>query len=116
VRAGPNRPGPARTRDPMRSRDVDARLAERALREGWPVPAGRKPELIAQLIEVATSPETPPRERVSAIKVLVSVSKLNLEALRVSMAAEEFEELRARLARLEAGGGDDGPGDVAQGD
>ena len=35
---------PARpeTPRPMRSRDPDARLAERALREAWPVPEGRR--------------------------------------------------------------------------
>jgi hypothetical protein len=97
----------------MRSRDPDARLAERALREGWPVPEDRKPELVAKLIEVATSPETMPRERVSAIKALLSASKLNLETLRVAMAAEEFEDLKARLQRLEGG---DGSGDAAAGD
>jgi hypothetical protein len=89
----------------MRSRDLDAQLAERALREGWPVPADRKPELIAKLIEVALASDTAPRERVSAIKALLSASKVNLEALRVSMAAAEFEELAARLAALEQPGG-----------
>jgi hypothetical protein len=86
----------------MRSRDPDARLAERALRESWPVPEEKRPELVAQLIDVAmdTKAKATPRERVSAIKVLLSASKLNLEALRVSMLAEEFEDLRERLRRL----------------
>jgi hypothetical protein len=100
----------------VRSRDEDVRLAERALREGWPVPADRKPELVAQLIEVALAAATPPRERVGAIKALLSASKVNLEALRVSMAAAEFEELAARLAALERPGGSDGTAEPADGD
>jgi hypothetical protein len=99
----------------VRSRNLEARLAERALREGWPVPEELRPELVRILVDLARSGAASPRERTAAIKVLLSASKLNLETLRVSMAAEEFEELRARLARLEGGGGD-GPGDVAQGD
>ena len=55
----------------MRSRDPDARLAERALREAWPVPEDRRAELVAKLIDVALAEDTPPRERVSAIKALL---------------------------------------------
>ena len=54
----------------MRSRDFDARLAERALREAWPVPEDRKAELVAKLIDVSLADATPPRERVAAIKAL----------------------------------------------
>ena len=52
----------------MRTRDFDARLAERALREAWPVPEDRKAELVAKLIDVSLADDTPARERVSAIK------------------------------------------------
>jgi hypothetical protein len=86
----------------MRSRDADARLSERALREAWPVPAAKRPELVAQLIEVALAPDTPPRERTSAIKALLSAGRLNLEAIRVAMAAE-YEEVLDRLEALEEG-------------
>jgi|SRR5262245_15446844 len=91
----------------MRSRDLDARLAERALREGWDVPAEKRPELIAKLIDIALG-EGPagPRERVSAIKALLGASRLNLEALRVAMSAEEFAGILGRLERLEGDGGD----------
>jgi hypothetical protein len=89
----------------MRSRDPDARLAERALREAWPVPPERRVDLVNKLLDVALGEDTPPRERVSAAKALLMASRLNLEALRVAMAAEEFEELLARLARLEGGDG-----------
>jgi hypothetical protein len=100
----------------MRSRDLDAKLAERALRERWPVPEERRPELVAKLIEVALASETPPRERVSAIKALLAASKVNLDALRLSLAAAEFEELSARLAALERPGESDGAAEPAGGD
>ena len=70
----------------MRSRDPDARLAERALREAWPVPEGRRAELVAKLIDVALAEETPPRERVSAVKALLMAGRLNIEAIRTAQA------------------------------
>src|SRR5262249_5830383 len=93
----------------MRSRNLDARLAERGLREAWPVPPDRRPELVDRLIAIANNPDTPPREAVAASKALLMASRLNLETIRVSMAAREFEELEERLARLEQEGGTDEP-------
>ncbi|HZW33276.1 MAG TPA: hypothetical protein VFF52_21340 [Isosphaeraceae bacterium] len=93
----------------MRSRDLDARLAERALREAWPVPPERRPELVDRLIAIANNPDTPPREAVSASKALLMASRINLETIRVSMVAREFEELDERLTRLEQEGGTDEP-------
>ena len=93
----------------MRSRDLDARLAERALREAWPVPEAKRSQLVAKLIEVALAQGTGDRERVSAIKALLSAGRLNLEAIRVAMAADYADV----LDRLEALRGDaelaDGP-------
>jgi hypothetical protein len=88
----------------MRSRDPDARLAERALREAWDVPPEKRPELIAKLIAIATGEDTPPREAVSAAKALLMASRINLETIRVSMAADEFDNIVERLKRLEADG------------
>ena len=85
----------------MRSRDPDARLAERALREAWPVPPERRPELVERLIAIVNNPDTPPREAVSATKALLMASRLNLETIRVSMAADEFDRILERLKRLE---------------
>jgi hypothetical protein len=94
----------------MRSRDPDARLAERALRESWPVPAELRPELVRILAELARSAEASPRERTSSIKALLQASRLNLEAVKVAMAADyqdvlsELEELRGgELARGASG-------------
>jgi hypothetical protein len=87
----------------VRSRDPEAKLAERALRERWPVPPDRLPGLVTILLELAESPTTRPRERIAATKALLGASKLNLEALKVAMLAEEFELLRDRLAGLTEG-------------
>jgi hypothetical protein len=108
----------------MRSRDPDARLAERALREAWPVPEDRRAELVAKLIDVALAGETPPRERVSAVKALLMAGRLNIEAIRTAQAADyedvlaELEALRGQLgegasgAGPTAGGAGDGGGPV----
>ena len=92
----------------MRSADPDARLAERALRERWPVPPDRLAGLVQVLVDLAESPATKPRERIAAIKALLSASKLNLESLRVSMLAGEYEALAGRLGAL-LGKPTDGP-------
>ena len=84
----------------MRSRDPDARLAERALREAWPVPEGRRPELVAKLIDVALAADTAPRERVSAVKALLMAGRLNIEAIRTAQAAD-YEDVLTRLDALQ---------------
>ena len=109
----------------VRSANQDARLAERALREGWPVPADRRAGLVAVLVELAESPATRPRERISAVRALLGASSLNLEALRVSMVAGEYEALMGRLSALGAvptavlgtpsGGGGEGPSAASDG-
>jgi hypothetical protein len=40
----------------VRSRDCDARLAERAMRDAWPVLEAERPKLAAQRIEVVPWP------------------------------------------------------------
>src|SRR5262249_31709639 len=93
----------------MRWRDLEGGLAEQALREAWPVPAELRPELVRVLAELARSAAASPRERTSAIKALLQASRLNLEALKVAMAAdyqdvlEELEGLRD--GELAGGGG-----------
>jgi hypothetical protein len=95
----------------MRSRDPDARLAERALREAWPVPEDRRAALVAQLIAVALGDDTPPRERVSAVKALLMAGRLNLEAIRTAQASDYADA----LARLEALEENPGGGELAGG-
>ena len=91
----------------MRTRDFDARLAERALREAWPVPEDRKAELVAKLIDVSLAADTPARERVSAIKALLMAGRLNIEAIRTAQAsdyADALERLEALKEALSGGG------------
>ena len=91
----------------MRSRDFDARLAERALREAWPVPEDRKAELVAKLIDVSLAVDTPARERVSAIKALLMAGRLNIEAIRTAQASDyqdALDELRELKEAMGVGG------------
>jgi hypothetical protein len=81
------------------------RLAARALREGWDVPADRRAALIARLAAIATDPEARARDAVMAAKVLLMASRLTLESIRVSLDVEALERLEGRLARLESSDG-----------
>ncbi len=96
----------------MRSRDPDARLAERALREAWPVPEDRRAELVSKLIDVAVAKDTPARERVSAVKALLMAGRLNIEAIRTAQASDyedaldRLEAVRGMLTRGELGEGE----------
>jgi hypothetical protein len=85
----------------VRSRDADVRLAERALRECWPVPAERRAELVAVLVRLAADERAGARERISAIKALLDASRINLAAVAAAVQAEELETLQARLEALE---------------
>jgi hypothetical protein len=91
----------------MRSRNLDARLAERALRESWDVPAELRPELVQVLADLARSPTASPRERTSAIKALLQASRINLDAIQTAMAAD-YQDVLAELEELR--GAEVGPG------
>jgi hypothetical protein len=66
------------------------------------VPAELRPELVRILAELARSPAASPRERTSAIKALLQASRLNLEALKVAMAAD-YQDVLAELEELGRG-------------
>jgi predicted signal transduction protein with EAL and GGDEF domain len=83
-----------------RRADSEGRLAARALRECWPVPADRRAELVRILLDLAVSPEAAPRERVMAIKSLLAAGRLNIEAIRTAQAAD-YEDVLDRLAALQ---------------
>jgi hypothetical protein len=84
----------------MRARRDD-RLAARALRECWHVPAYRLPALIKVLVDIALNPRASHRNRTSAVKALQGVGKANLDAIRTSVFAKEHDELISRLEKLE---------------
>ena len=61
----------------MRSRvDPDARLARAGAARGLAGARGPSAEPVAELIDVALAGDTPPRERVSAIKALLMAGRV----------------------------------------
>ena len=100
----------------MRSSDPEARLAERALREPWPVPPEKRVGLVQILVDLAESEAVKPRERIAAVKALLGASRLNLEAMKASMVAAEFELLTGRLAALGVASGPAGSAADEEGD
>ena len=88
----------------MRSKDLEAKLAERALRHGWDVPEELKGPLIARLNELAmsTNPAIGAREKISAMKVLLLADKLGLESIRVAIVADDHDGLVERLRAIES--------------
>ena len=87
----------------MRSKDLDAKLAERALRHGWDVPEELKGPLIARLNELAmsTDPAIGAREKISAAKVLLLADKLGLESIRTAIVADNHDSFVERLQAIE---------------
>src|SRR6516162_8238090 len=61
----------------------DVRLAERALREQWPIPDALRGRLIARLGEVLDDPAATPREVIAAARALLSASQHNLATIRM---------------------------------
>jgi hypothetical protein len=87
----------------MRSKDLEAKLAERALRHGWDVPEELKGPLIAKLNELAmsTDPAIGAREKISAAKVLLLADKLGLESIRTAIGADRHDGVVERLQAIE---------------
>jgi hypothetical protein len=79
----------------------DTRLAERALREGWPIPDEIRAPLIKRLARIAFDPGSSPREATSAARAILQASKLNLEIISAAIRAEEHEALAARVEEIE---------------
>ncbi len=99
----------------MRSRDLEAKLAERALRHGWDVPEGLKGPLLARLNELAMSTDMAigTREKISAAKALLLADKLGLESIRTAIVADNHDGLIKRLQAIERqlDANDEGEGD-----
>jgi putative ubiquitin-RnfH superfamily antitoxin RatB of RatAB toxin-antitoxin module len=89
--------------DPSRS---DLRLYERALRNGWDVPAATRVEVIRVLGEIVADPKARRRDRTAAARALLQASRVELDAIRVAQSVH-YEDLARRLAALEGGGGDE---------
>jgi hypothetical protein len=86
----------------------DDRLAIRALRERWAIPADKLPAVIAKVLAVAEDPLASPRDVTAAMKALIAAEKLKLQAMETEMKLEEHQDLIDRLKRLEGTGGERG--------
>ena len=98
----------------QRRSEDDVRLFCRALREGWDVPAARRPAVIARLVEIATGKDSAPREATAAARALLQAARLQLEAVKVAEACGYAEAL-ALLEELRSDGdvGETPPGAAA---
>ena len=85
--------------DPSRS---DLRLYERALRNGWDIPASTRADVIRVLGEIVADDKARRRDRTAAARGLLQASRVELEAIRVAQAVQ-FEDL-ARAAGGAGGG------------
>jgi hypothetical protein len=56
----------------------DLRLLARAIRRGWPVPADRRPQLLAAACDAFDTAH--PRRALAAASVLIAADEANLEA------------------------------------
>jgi len=77
----------------------DADLTARAQRVAWHVP--EHAAAVAAVRAILTDPRARRREKISALKVLLQCERLELEALKVTAAMQDQEELVDELAALE---------------
>ena len=78
------RPGPSDWPKPKRSpaakrKMADARLAGRASKERWPIPAAAKAQLAQMVVDLAHRPGLDPRDRLRAAQVAVTMEGQNLQ-------------------------------------
>jgi hypothetical protein len=66
----------------------DTRLAEKALRQLWPIPVELRGKVIAKLSAVLDHPNVSPREVVSACRALIAANSANLEAIKTTLAID----------------------------
>ena len=83
--------------DPSRS---DMKLYERALRNGWDVPAATRVEVIRVLGEIVGDAKATTRERTSAARAVMQASRVELDAIRVAQGLQ-YEDLIRRVEALE---------------
>lgn len=90
------------TREPEEPTRSDLRLVQGALRNDWPIPEPVRREILQAAVNLITPAEgetpAPARTRLAAMKVLVSMAKLNLGQAAVDLAREKAEG-RARVER-----------------
>ena len=85
----------------------ELRLYERALRNGWDVPAETRAEVVRVLGEIVRDGTAKRRERTAAARALLQATRVDLEAIRVAQELQ-YEDLVRRLEALEG----EGPGEA----
>jgi hypothetical protein len=85
----------------MRSKDLDAQLAERALRLGWPVPEPLRGACVKILWTLIKDQTVAPRERIAAIKALMLADQREETAIATVMGVDAHTDLATRIEALE---------------
>jgi hypothetical protein len=78
----------------------DARLLQRALKQGWDVPVPLRTKIIKVLGGIVRDKDATARERTSAARALMSATRVELDAIRIAQEAH-FEDLVDRVEALE---------------
>jgi hypothetical protein len=94
--------------EPSRS---DMRLYERALRQGWDIPAELRTEIITTMRQIIGDTTATRRDRTAAARVLLQANRVELDAIRVAQGTQ-YEDLVRRLRALE--GEEQGDGGLAE--
>lgn len=78
---------------------ADAGLVARASAKSWSV--ADRAALLDRMREIVNDPARKPRERIAAFRAIVMAERLDLESVKVTMAAADHETLVDELAALE---------------
>jgi hypothetical protein len=77
------------------------RLMERAMRERWAIPGSLRRALVERLGEIVRDPGAPRRDVLSAVSATLTVSKINLTNIALSINVQAYEELEERMTEME---------------
>ncbi len=80
----------------------DARLLQRALRQGWDVPVKLRTKIMKVLSQIVSDEKSTAREKTSAARAVVSATRVELDAIRVAHVAQ-LVDLAGRVEALEGG-------------
>ena len=78
----------------------DARLLQRALKQGWDVPVPLRTKIIEVLGGIVGDENATARERTAAARAVMSATRVELDAIRVAQGTQ-FEDLVERMDALE---------------
>jgi hypothetical protein len=76
-------------------------LIDRTNRERWEIPASMRRPLVARLSRIICDPNTPHREVLSAVSAILTVSKINLANIDLTIKVQQHEELERRMTEIE---------------